>query len=270
MESLPPLLFDPRRRAAMRRRSLARGADRAFLLQHIATELSDRLAIVTRDFANVLVIGPVAMLADQILMGRKGDVVHAPLADEDLLPFSPGQFDLVLSAGTLDSVNDLPGALIQLRRILAPDGLLLATLYGAGSLATLKSALLEADGDRTRAHIHPQIDLKAMADLMTRAGFALPVCDGERLEVRYASWRRLVDDLRDAGAGNILAGDRRYDRSLPQRLERAWAARADPDGRLRENIQFLHISGWAPAPTQPKPARRGSGQISLTDLFGRP
>ena len=268
MNAAAPPIFDSKRRMAMRARAADRGAKRSFLLGHMADELSDRLAFVSRSFERVLIVGPVAALSARILGDRSASVTANIMADEEQLPYPPASFDLIVSAGTLDSVNDLPGALIQLRRALVPDGLFLATLYGAGSLVTLKAAMLASDGNGTRAHIHPQIDLRAMSDMMTRAGFALPVCDIDRLELRYAGWRRLVDDLRDAGAGNMLAGARSFDRGLPERLDRSWSIFAADDGRVSETMAFLQLSGWAPAPNQPKPAKRGSGQISLTELFG--
>ena len=142
--------------------------------------------MVSRDFADMLIIGPIARYAAQILGNRNPKITVAALSpaevgdgaiilEEDNLPFARESFDLVISAGTLDSVNDLPGSLIQLRRSLKPDGLLLASLFGAGSLAALKKTMMRADGEHARPHIHPQIDLRSAAGLMNRAGFALPL-----------------------------------------------------------------------------------------------
>ncbi|MCP5990175.1 class I SAM-dependent methyltransferase, partial [Klebsiella pneumoniae] len=91
---------------------------------------------------------------------------------EDALPFADDSFDLVIACGTLDSVNDLPGALILMRRVLRPDGLMLAAFAGAGSLSRLKAALLAAEGDRPGQHVHPQVDVRSAGDLLSRAGFA--------------------------------------------------------------------------------------------------
>jgi NADH dehydrogenase [ubiquinone] 1 alpha subcomplex assembly factor 5 len=146
---------------------------------------------------------------------------------------------------------------------------LLANLFGSGSLSSLKAVMIEADGDRISAHIHPQIDLRAMADLLVRAGFALPVADIDRLSVRYKDWRRLVDDIRAMGFGNALAGARTFlGKDYPDRLSSAWAARAEADGKVTEQFQFLQISGWAPSPDQPKPAKRGSASVSLAKILG--
>jgi NADH dehydrogenase [ubiquinone] 1 alpha subcomplex assembly factor 5 len=267
MADSAPVIFDNRRRMAIRARAVARGLEQSFLLAAMADELAERLAYVSRNFKTVLLVGPIAVFADRILCERTPAVTINVMQDEEAFCYPPGSFDLVLSAGTLDSVNDLPGALVQLRRVLKPDGLFLGTLFGAGSLKTLKSAMLIADGELVRPHIHPQIDLRAISDLITRAGFALPVTDIDKLEVRYGDWRRLVRDLRDAGVSNALSSPRRFARSMPDALGAAWRSMSDLDGRVNESFHFLQLSGWAPAPSQPKPAARGSGTVSLASAL---
>jgi NADH dehydrogenase [ubiquinone] 1 alpha subcomplex assembly factor 5 len=269
----PPEIFDRRRRRALRGRGFERNGD-AFLWQHVADELSERLSIVTRNFERALFIGPMGAHAQHILGTRDsaailcslGNDEHegAVVADEDRLPFDAGSFDLVVCGGVLDSVNDLPGSLVQIRRILKPDGLFLGHMFGAGSLSTLKSLLMAAEADRASPHIHPQIDLRSAADLVQRARFALPVADSDIMNVRYGSWRSIVSDIRDAGIGNALSGPKAYMGSaMLARLDEHWTTRADVAGRLEERFTHLFLSGWAPAENQPKPARRGSGQISL-------
>ncbi len=267
----------------MRNRAVRRIEAEPFLWQHMADDLADRLAYVTRPFESALIIGPLVNKASHILGMRDIAVTLAPTCSaeadfwgaqmvvEDLLPFATGQFDLVISAGTLDSVNDLPGALVQMRRLLKPDGLMLATLFGSGSLQKLKAALVLAEGDRASPHIHPQIDLRAASDLLTRTGFALPVADRDGIDVRYRDWRRLVADLRDHGIGNALANARHYPgKAILERLDTAWDALADANGRVVERFEFLHLSGWAPSETQPKPAKRGSATVSLADILSKP
>ena len=262
-----PQIFDNRRRMAIRARAVACGVEQSFLLSAMADELAERLSYVSRDFENVLLMGPISAFADRILSERSPAITSAVNVDEEMLPYPPSSFDLVLSAGTLDSVNDLPGALVQIRRVIKPDGLFLGTVFGAGTLQALKSAMLAADGAQVQPHIHPQIDLRAISDLMTRAGFALPVTDIDKLFVRYSDWRRLVSDLRDAGASNAMSGQRRFTRSLPMALDTAWCSLADPDGRVAESFHFLQLSGWAPSPSQPKPAARGSATVSLASAL---
>jgi NADH dehydrogenase [ubiquinone] 1 alpha subcomplex assembly factor 5 len=276
-DNQPPEVFDRRRRRLLRQRAEARPTS-SFLWNYIAGDLAERLAIVTRPFERVLFLGPIAGFAAKIMPNTDAEIVRASLMDsvatdtldEDRLQFSAESFDLVVSAGTLDSVNDLPGALIQIRRILKPDGLFLGHIFGAGTLLTLKSAMLAAEQDVAAPHVHPQIDIRTAADLLTRAGFALPVADLDIMSVRYSDWRRLVGDIREAGLGNALTGPRKYmGRNVVPGLDLQWSARAAEDGRVDEQFVHVFMSGWAPAPHQPRPAQRGSGQVSLADFFPR-
>ena len=279
-ETNPPEIFDRQRRRALRARAARRQGDQ-FLWNHIAQDLGERLAVVTRNFEHALLIGPITGWQQDIL---PSDIqcTHMPLIsvggaedmqngfEEDRLPFPAASFDLVVCAGTLDSVNDLPGALIQIRRTLKPDGLFLGHMFGAGTLSTLKSMFLESDADHVRPHMHPQIDLRSAADLIVRAGFALPVADQDVTEVRYSDWRSIVSDVRDAGIGNALAGPRTYlGRNVVDRLDQIFAARADAHGKVPEYFTHLFLSGWAPSENQPRPAKRGSAQVSLADILSK-
>jgi SAM-dependent methyltransferase len=292
----PPEIFDRRRRHALRARAAGRAGDH-FLWHHIAQDMAERLSAVTRTFERALIIGPIGRWQGEILppnvpctlaplrdaapgaktRAKTGAQTGASAADdapvaleEDRLPFTPGSFDLVISAGTLDSVNDLPGALIQIRRLLRPDGLFLGHMFGAGTLGALKAMLLEADADRVTPHIHPQIDLRSAADLIVRAGFTLPVADQDTSAVRYGDWRSIVSDIRDAGVGNALAGPRNYlGKAMPARLDHAFTARADAQGKVTEGFAHIYLSGWAPSENQPRPAKRGSGQVSLADILSK-
>jgi NADH dehydrogenase [ubiquinone] 1 alpha subcomplex assembly factor 5 len=270
MHAAPPEIFDYRRRRALRERAEHRCQDGHFLWDMLAEDIADRLACTTRSFDSCLFIGPLADRAEQILAGKATEIAALPFAEEDRLGLDTPRFDLVVSAGTLDSVNDLPGALVQIRRALRPDGLFLGAMFGAGSLASLKRAMMLADGERPSPHIHPQVELRAGADLLARAGFTLPVADRVGANVRYANWRTLVCDLRDAGVGNCLAGPRGFlGRDYAQRVDQSWSALADMDGKVNERFEFLHLSGWSPSPTQPKPAVRGSGTVSLATILDK-
>lgn len=259
--------FDRALRRLRRDRAAAAGWPADYLLRHMADELTERLDLVTRPFADALDLGS----GDGYLSARlreRGLRVTASDADEDRLPFPAASFDLILSAGALDTVNDLPGALIQIRRALRPDGLFLAAFVGAGSLPRLRSAMRaaeEAQGAPASPRIHPQIDIRAAGDLMIRAGFALPVADCESLTVRFSAFRTLVADLRGMAATNILvARDRRpFGRAG---LAAATAAFEDEGGTV-ERFEIVHLAGWAPGPNQPKAAPRGSGSISLADAL---
>jgi SAM-dependent methyltransferase len=282
MSELPavPSIFDESRRAMRRDRAARTFASHDFLYAVMAEQMLERLDDVTRDFSRALVIGcPDDRLAAALRIKgiavtcadpgpASARAVGGDVVREDALPYPPGSFDLVLCCGTLDSVNDLPGALIALNRVLEPDGLMLASFIGAGSLGKLRAVLFAADGDRPAQRLHPQVDVRALGDLLHRAGFAMPVADHEMLDVRYGSLFGLLADLRGMGASQCLA-------SAPPPLTRAGLARAaaafagmaDADGRTSERFVILHGSGWHPAPTQARPARRGSGTVSLADAL---
>ena len=271
--------FDRALRRLRRERGARRFGEADYLHRRAADEMLERLDLVRRDFRRALDLGCGGGYLTDRLRARGIDTVAADPAfafaaaaggvvcDEDRLPFADGSFDLVLSAGVLDSVNDLPGALILIRRALKPDGLFLGAFAGAGSLARLKAAMLAGDAAEGGAapRVHPQIDVRAAGDLLTRAGFALPVVDVESVDVRFSSMRQLVADLRAMGGTNVLASrsGRPIGRFALAAATAAFEAAAEADGKVTERFEILHLLGWAPSPDQPKPARRGSGTASL-------
>lgn len=272
-------LFSPARHRAQRDRLARLPASANFLAPIIAETLLDRLAMVTRDFPRMLLIGAHdRALADHLRgvgadltiveAGRRLAADRGALAVEaDALDLPFASFDLIVWPGGLDSVNDVPGALLRLRALLAPDGLLLGAFVGDGSLPRLRRAVM-ADGVRPIARLHPQIDLAAMGNLLQRVGFTLPVVDVEALTVRYGDWFALVRDLRAAGlASRLDPAPPPLTREEAARIAAAFAAQADPDGRIAESIRLVHFSGWAPHPDQPQPARRGSGTASLSEAL---
>lgn len=235
----------------------------------------ERLAVVTRDFADALEVGcfdvPMALPAPHIVRtdagARFAAMVGGLAVDEDRLPFAPGSFDLVVSAGVLDSVGDLPGALAQIRRVLRPDGLFLAAFVGGSSLSTLRRVLIEAEAPRAAARVHPMVDVRAAGDLLVRAGFGLPVAAVETITVRYSSLFALLADLRDMGASNVMPGRVPLRRETLARATELFADAADADGKTTERFDIVYLTGWAPSPSQPKPARRGSATASLADAL---
>lgn len=273
-----PDIFDRLARRQRRDRALAQYAETDFLRRFMLDGLADRIASVTRSFDDVLDVG---CFDGSFAVPQGGRVVRVDpghgfarqaggvQADEDRLPFGDGVFDLVVSAGTLDSVGDLPGALMLARRVLKPDGMFLAAFTGAGSLTTLRSVLLQAEPDRPAARIHPQVDVRAAGDLLMRAGFALPVADTETLTVRYAGFASLLRDLRGMAATNVMPDRSMLRRDVLARAATIFTERADDDGRTAERFDVIFLTGWAPAPSQPQPARRGSGKISLADALRR-
>jgi len=248
------LPFDRRLRRVRRNRAAPRFGEAAFLHHHVAEGLIDRLEDVRRGFAEALEIGAADGHLAGLLRSRGIAVTTTDhghrfpgvdiVCDEDRLPFADHSFDLVVSIGVLDSVNDLPGSLMLIRRILRPGGLLLAAFAGAGSLPRLRAAMLASDEAANAAapRIHPQIDLRAAGDLLQRAGFVLPVADVESVPVRYASLDRLVADLRATGGTNLLHA------RATQPIRRAGfaAARSAFGTRVEERFEILHLTAWAP------------------------
>ena len=271
-----PDVFDRERRRLVRDRAYGRANGEDFLSQIMIEEILERLDVVKRTFRRALILGLPAHRLRSELETRGLTVVIADsgprmvqalggvICDDDRLPFADHSFDLIINIGSLDTVNDLPGALVLCRRILVPDGLLLAALVSAESFPSLKSVIMEAEGDRVSAHIHPQIDVRMAGDLMTRAGLTLPVADSDNLNLRYSSLQRLISDIRDVGGSNIMTGGlSAIKRDIYRNIQMLFDARARADGKFLESVTITYLCAWAPHPDQPKPARRGSGQISL-------
>jgi NADH dehydrogenase [ubiquinone] 1 alpha subcomplex assembly factor 5 len=274
--------FDRLLRRRRRNRAAAGFRAHAVLRDHSVEELVDRLADVSRKFDDVLDRGCSdgtlgRRLAPPRLVSADAGFAFAQASggvqcDEDRLPFADASFDLIVSAGVLDEVNDLPGTLALARRLLRADGLFLAGFVGAGSLPRLRSAVLAADmavGRGASPHVHPMVDLRAAADLLVRAGLNLTVTDGARLTLRYASLGGLLDDLRGAGAGNILHARTRVPltRQWLAAAADAFAAQADDDGRISEQFELIYLTGWSPSADQPRPAKRGSATHSLAEAL---
>jgi len=208
MASAPPTIFSPQRRVAARARAARRqhaGGAARWLLGEVVEDIEDRLDFVRHAPRRALVLGDLTGVLAGYVRARGSEVIEAPHDWDDELPFPQGGFDFIASLFRLDTANDLPGALIHLRNALAPGGLMIATLLGAGSLSTLRSTMLAADGDRPAPRIHPQVDVRAAGQLMLRAGFADPVIDTRTEYRRYHTLERLVSELRDHGLTNQLA-----------------------------------------------------------------
>jgi SAM-dependent methyltransferase len=266
--------MEPFDRALRRRRhDLARSsfASADFLHAAMAEEIRGRVAGVARDFDAILDLGgPVRLYPGATRLGlAPGDVDL--VADEDRLPFADASFDLVVSAGGLASVSDLPGALVQVRRVLRPDGLFVAAFAGGMTLSELRADLLDADIGLTggaAARTAPMVEAQAAAGLLQRAGFAMPVADVERLTVRYSSLLGLLDDLTAMGARSPLASRAPLHRAVLADAAARFASRADGDGKTGVTVEIIHLAGWAPAPGQPVPLKPGSATTSLAAALG--
>lgn len=215
-----------------------------WLCDAMADDVIERLGFVRFAGPRALVAGLGSEAVGNHLAGAGVSVSRADRLDVEQ-PIAGGPYDVIVSMAELDTVNDLPGALIHLRHALAPGGLLLATLIGAGSLPMLRGAMLAADGDRPAARVHPQVDNRAASGLLQRAGFARQVVDQYPLIVRYGSLARLVEDLRDQGLTSALA-DRApsIGKAGLRRAGAAFAAQPDPDGKVSERFEILTLTAW--------------------------
>ncbi|HWU61629.1 MAG TPA: methyltransferase domain-containing protein [Ensifer sp.] len=283
------LVFDPRLIERNRERAAAiadRGA--GFLLDLAAEELADRLSAVERHFAEgVELHGMTGTAAAEILATGKVDHLTRlettdrfgtgpagfRLAPLETLSLDPESANLIVSPLSAHLTNDTPGLFIQARRALKPDGLFLAAIPGAGTLAELREALLSAEEELTGGvspRVIPFADVRDVGALLQRAGFALPVADVETYTVRYDSIFPLMRDLRHMGMANPLAGRSRNPpgRKLFVRAGEIYAERfSDPDGRVRATFSIIYVSGWAPHDSQQKPLRPGSARISLASVL---
>ncbi|WP_428031056.1 methyltransferase domain-containing protein [Ancylobacter sp.] len=279
-------VFDPRALAQRRRRARALGPE-TFLLDRAAEDLVDRLSAVKRRFGTCADLGtPTRTLRDALAGSPMVERYFAfgpaertdvdAVTDPEILPFAPASLDLVISALALQSVNDLPGVLAQIRRALQPDGLLLAGFFGGGTLAELREAFAVAESDTLGGispRVAPFVDLRDLGGLLQRAGLALPVTDVDRVVVRYGDPLALMHDLRRMGAANPLTDRRRAPllKKTLARLFEVYAERfADPDGRLRATFEIVWVSGWAPHESQQQPLRPGSAKVRLADALKVP
>ncbi|WP_439497969.1 methyltransferase domain-containing protein [Bosea sp. (in: a-proteobacteria)] len=279
-----PLVFD---RDLIRRRltrAVAAGYP-DFLLARATEDLEERLGAVLRRFGLAADLGTPLPSAAAVLRGKAEALwrmAETPgtaadlVGDLERLPLAPGSVDLAASLLALHGVNDLPGALIQIRRALRPDGLFIGCLLGGRTLQELREALLAAEAETTGGvspRVAPFADLRDMGSLLQRAGFALPVVDSELVTVRYRDLFGLLRDLRALGWTNALT-DRRKAGLRRDTLLRAAALYAerftDADGRLRASFEIVWLSGWAPHESQQKPLRPGSAKTRLADALGVP
>lgn len=287
---MSPMIFD--RPLLTRRRShvAARASEHDFLLARVAEDLVDRLIAVHRRFPVALDLGShhgvlgyalaavpgietvVSLDAAEPLVRRAAGL--RVVADEEALPIRDGALDLVVSALALQVVNDLPGALVQIRRALKPDGLFLGALLGGETLTELRQAFLAAEAEiegGASPRVAPFADVRDLGGLLQRAGFALPVADSDTVTVTYRDPLALVRELKAMGASNMLADRRRTPirRETFFRALQIYAERfAEPTGRIRATFEIVTLTGWVPHESQQKPLRPGSATARLADALG--
>ena len=275
-------IFDRRAIRLHRDRAAATIGQVAEVLGAVADRLLDRLDDTTHRFATALDVGGRGIVAPRLrargiatvslelsprMAGHDSPVI---VGDAEALPFAPASFDLVVANLSLHWITDLPGALIQLRQALRPDGLLLASVPALGTLAELRTALTAAElmvSGGASPRVSPFPGLPDCASLLQRAGFALPVVDGDAIELLYADPLALLRELRAAGEANAVT---LRDRHIPSRalFPAALAELPQRGGRCVATLRLAMLTGWAPGPSQPRPAPRGSGAVSLRDALG--
>jgi SAM-dependent methyltransferase len=271
-------------------RSAPEAAAHEFLLARVADDFAERLSAIQRHFPVVLDLGAYHGLVGRRLRDVPGVemVIAAEVAprllaqcepprvraDAEALPFRDRSLDLVASGLSLHLVNDLPGALVQIRRALKPDGLLLAALLGGDTLIELRNAFLAAEEEvegGASPRVAPFADVADLGGLLQRAKFALPVVDADRITVTYPDALALMRELRAMGAANALAARRRTPlrRGTLQRVVEIYQERFGlPGGRVPATFEIVTLTAWAPHESQQQPLRPGSAKARLADALG--
>ncbi|MGH1419345.1 MAG: methyltransferase domain-containing protein [Hyphomicrobiaceae bacterium] len=285
-----PEIFD---RALLTKR-LQRAAPKAhahdFLLHRVADDFAERLSVVQRKFPFALNLGAYhgvvsRELAKAETVGEIIDFEHAEAllracpgprirGDMELLPFSGGTLDLVVSGLALQLVNDLPGVLIQIVRALKPDGLFLGAMLGGATLHELRTAWAIAEEEvlgGASPRVVPFADLRDLGSLLQRAGFALPVVDGDVVHVRYSSSLALMREIKAMGASNMMLARHRkpVTKTLLARAAQVYDEQfGEPDGRVTATFEILYVTAWAPHESQQKPLQPGSAKMRLAEALG--
>lgn len=254
-------LFDPRLRALRRDRAARTGAE-LFLYERAFEDILERLSLIRRRFDRALLVGcpdpqwkqRLGSAADSVEAVDPGPLFAEAAAGtcviEDRMDLRPARYDLCVAVGTLDSVNDLPAALLTIRFALKADALFIGVVGGGDVLPQLRAAMRAADQQSGKAtpHVHPRIEAAALAGLLSASGFAMPVVDVDQVKVAYSSLRDLVRDLRAMGATNIL--EARSTRPLSRREAAAAAdhfSAAGGGSKTIERFDLLHFAAWTPA-----------------------
>lgn len=283
-------IFDRRLVRLHRSRAAGRLDQHDFLIREAGERLLERLDDIERKFPLALDLGchggelgrlrgsrggieTLVELDPAPAMARRAGT-RAVVAEEDALPFGGASFDLVMSCLSLHWVNDLPGALHQLRHALKPDGLFLAALFGGETLKELRAVLLEAElaeEGGASPRVSPFADARELGGLLQRAGFALPVVDVDTIRVTFADAFALMRDLRGMGETNALAARRSAPtrRGTFMRTASLYRERfGDSDGRIPATFQVVFLTAWAPHESQQKPLAPGSARMRLSDALG--
>ncbi len=285
----PPQLFD-RALLRQRRKKAATTLENVdYLLEYVHEDLIDRLRVIMRSFPQTLNLGShhgkltsrlndlnnisnVYSLDSVFEMVSKTNALQIQ-GDEECIPIAAESLDLVVSALSLQFVNDLPGAFSQIRHCLKPDGAFIGALFGGESLAELRQVFLMAEEELyggASPRIAPFVDVRDMGHLLQRAGFALPVTDRDVLKVRYTSATHLMKELQAMGMSNVMTdrSSSHNTKALFKRVNELYAEHySEGDGKIYAHFELIYLMGWAPHPDQQKPLQPGSAAINLKDVF---
>ena len=292
MTSGPPQIFDRALLTCRRNRALsAPGRAPDFLLEYVAEDFADRFEGIQRQFGVGISIDAYTGAVSRRLrplssIGRIIDVEPTAsglaVCDRDAvcvgahveeLPFAEASLDFAVSVLSLQLVNDLPGALVQLRRALKPDGLLMAAVLGGETLNELRQSWLIAEAelaDGASPRVAPFADVRELGGLMQRAGFSLIVADSERLTVTYSSPLAMMRELKAMGASNALVARARQPvtRRLLLRASEIYSEKFGlSSGRVPATFEIVTLTGWVPHESQPKPLAPGSATTKLADVL---
>jgi SAM-dependent methyltransferase len=266
-----PTLFDRHCQALHRERARRISGDQ-FLLREALQGISERLTAVNRTFDEAIAIDMSLLFFDEAQdPAQHWDFVN--LDENEGLSVERGDFDLAVSALSLHAVNDLPGALFQIRKKLRPDGLFVGALFGGDTLFELRSSFAAAETGTTGGvspRVAPFADLRDLGGLLQRAGFALPVADVERTTALYRDFGSLAHDLRVHAATNSLVqrSHKPLSRATLAALQAHYQANyTESNGRLRATFDIVYLLGWAPHGSQQKPLKPGAAQSSLAEAL---
>ena len=265
----PPEIFDMRLLALRRKRAFKR--QNSFLMNRAISDVAERLLDVNRAFDKVLIIGSssTGLALKTKLPKQKLLNVISCKTTKHLPP--ENDFDLVISLLRLQSENDLPGTLIQLRQKLKSDGLFIAAMFGGDTLTELRQVFYKTDEEflgGLAPHIYPMASYSQAAGLLSRAGLNQPVVDTDRFSVSYGKFKTLISDLRDLGETNVLKArsktplTRNYWQGILENYKNLFSRE---DGKLNCSFEILWLTGWVPHESQQKPLKPGRSTVSLKD-----
>ena len=280
------LIFDRKLVRTRRARGRKYSAD-PFLFQRCADDACERILDIKRNFTNTLLIGSSEITREiaSKISDKLGNVIHCDhnntvhgnhiICAETALPFAPQSFDLVINLLSLHAVNNVPKALSEFKRILKPDGLFLASLFGGQTLRNLRTAFYETE-ETLYGHISPRISpmitSEQATNLLQSSGFAMPVIDRDMVNVNYGSLSSLFMDIRRMGDSNALMDrstipvSKKFFHGLEKIYKRDFTN--TENRKLKAGFEIIWLTGWAPHESQPKPLKPGSATTRLADALG--